>query len=172
MKVKSGPFILLNALIVFALTAGVWGSALAKEDTTSYFDLVFQEPAEVFLGKGGVYMVSSNYNGTAGITRIDPNHQYPTDDLIFIERWIEFHIYDQNTDAFPTLWGFNYVYFNLTHSSRMMIEEGKINIYQWDTSKSDWVECPTHLVEDENKPHGRASCVMTRFGLYGLAYER
>jgi hypothetical protein len=163
---------LFAILVVISTMAGNWSYASAKEDTTAYFDIVFQKPAEIFLGKGGVFMVSSNYTGTAGITRIDPNNKYPAKELVFVERWIEFRIYDSNSNAFPILWGFNYVYFNLTSGTRKLMDDGDLKIYQWDTSKSEWVECPTLLVANENEPHGRAACVMTRFGLYGLAYEK
>lgn len=172
MRVKNRWLGLLSILAVLSLTAGIWGPALAKEDNTAYFDIVFQEPAEVFLGKGGVFMVSSNYTGSAGITRKDPSGLYPAKDLVFVERWIEFRIYDPKGVAFPTLWGFNYVYFNLTSETRKMVDGGDLKIYQWDTSKSSWTECPTLLVATENQPHGRAACVMTRFGLYGLGYEK
>jgi hypothetical protein len=159
-------------MVAITLGAGIWGPALAKEETTVYLNVVYQKPAEIFQGNGGVFMVSSNYTGSAGITRIDPNNKYPAKGLVFVGRWTEFHIYDSKGVAFPTMWGFNYVYFNLTSGLRRMMDAGDLKVYRWDTSRGTWMECPTLLVKDENKPHGRAACVMTRFGLYGLAYEK
>jgi hypothetical protein len=172
MKSKGHLLLGIVVLTIFTMVGGIWSPALAKEDTISYFKVVFQEPADVFQGNGGVFMVSSNYTGSAGIKRIDPNNKFPSSKLVFVNRWIEFNIYDSKGVAFPTLWGLNYVYFNLNSSSRKLLDAGDLNIYRWDTSRSEWVECPTLLVDNENEPHGRAACVMTRFGLFGLAYEK
>lgn len=172
MRVKIGWFAFSVILGIIFVTARTWDPALAKEDTIAYFELAQQQPNEIFLGKGGVYMVSSSYSGTAGITRKDPNYLYPPGNLVFVERWIEFQIYDSRGVAFPVLWGFNYVFFNLSHDTRRMVDEGDLKIYHWDALKRSWIECPTLLVVDENEPHGRAACVMTSFGLYGLAYEK
>jgi len=172
MKVKFGWLACLAILVTVSVSGGSWDSVLAKEDQIAYFDVVPQQPAEIFLGKGGIFMVNSSYSGTAGITRKDPNYLYPSGNLVFVERWIDFQIYDSRGVAFPILWGFNYVYFNLTYDTRQMVDEGALRIYHWDTLKRSWVECPTLLVVDENEPHGRAACVMTSFGLYGLAYEK
>jgi hypothetical protein len=172
MRVKYGWFAFFAILGCVFITGGIWDTALAKEDTTAYFEVDFQQPAEIFLGKGGIFMVSSSYSGTAGITRRDPNYLYPSGNLVFVERWIDFQIYDARGVAFPNLWGFNYVYFNLTYDTRRMVDEGDLRIYHWDPLKRSWIECPTLLVVNENEPHGRAACVMTGFGLYGLAYEK
>jgi hypothetical protein len=117
-------------------------------------------------------MVSSSYNATATINRFVPNNTYPSEDLEFYDRWIDFAIYDYNANPYLGLWGFNYVYFNLKYHTRALWEEGELSIYHWDTTRKDWIECPTFLVEMKNVPHGRATCIMTSFGLYGLAVEK
>lgn len=161
---------LLSLILCLALAGGTWNTVLAVEDFSSTnFELTYQQPAEVYLGRGGVYMVSSAYTATAVINRIKPNKTYPKQGLEFVDRWIEFRIYDNRGVAFQTLWGFNYVYFNLTHEHRTLWDKNLLSIYYWDSLLGKWVVCPSFLVADENLPHGRVTCVMQNFGIYGLA---
>jgi hypothetical protein len=170
MTFKRVALALVVLLIAVGALGGNWVAALANsEPDFATFSLTYQQPADVYLGKGGVFMVSSGYDGSAVIHRIEPEKTHADEDLRFIERWIEFHVFSPKGATFTTLYGLNYVYFNLTKLERLAWEDGNLNIYRYDRYKFDWVECPTHLVEDENRPHGRLSCVMTDFGLYGLA---
>ena len=172
MTLKDKLLYSLMIFVVLGFVFGSWDVAYAEEDSTAYYDLLYQEPADVYLGKGGVFMVSSSYNATATINRFVPNNTYPAEDLEFYDRWIDFAIYDYNANPYLGLWGFNYVYFNLKYHTRALWEEGELSIYRWDTTRKDWIECPTFLVEMKNVPHGRATCIMTAFGLYGLAAEK
>jgi len=148
-------------------------SAVAEEDiSTEYFPLTYQQQADLYLGKAGVFVLSSSYNATATVNRIDPNYTYPSPDLEFFDRWLDFGIYDYYGNPYLGLWGFNYVYFNLKYETRRLWDEGELGIYRWDITKKDWVECSTYLVEMKNLPHGRVTCIMTTFGLYGIAVEK
>lgn len=166
-------FLFLAALLIaFGALAGTWASGLALEPRESAtFPLTFQQPEEVFLGKGGVYMVSSSYTGYATISRWEP-YGIKHSALRFVDRWIEFRIYAQDTEAFETLLGFNYVYFNLTNAQRQMWNSDDLSIYRYVESTGKWEVCPTYLVANENLPNGRLTCVMTGFGIYGLATEK
>jgi hypothetical protein len=173
MTLKNNFLYSIVIFVVLGFVFGSWELAYAEEkDSTAYYDLFYQEPADVYLGKGGVFMVSSSYNATATINRFIPDYTYPAEDLEFYDRWIDFAIYDYNAYPYLGLWGFNYVYFNLKYHTRVLWEEGELSIYRWDTTRKDWIECPTFLVEMKNVPHGRATCIMTTFGLYGLAAEK
>ena len=173
MKRKNLLLSLLLSLITFGLFISPAEFVTAEEgDSTAYYDLFYQEPADVYLGKGGVFMVSSSYNATATINRFVPDGAYPATDLEFYDRWIDFAIYDYLANPYLGLWGFNYVYFNLKYNTRALWEESELSIYRWDTTRKDWIECPTFLVEMKNLPHGRVTCIMTTFGLYGIAVEK
>ena len=165
------PALALVALaIAIGALAGSRASGLAKsEPDSATFWLTYEQPAEVYLGKGGVFMVKSYYNGSAVISRIEPDKTHADEDLRFIERWIEFHVFDTQGATAASFLGLNYVYFDLTKRERLAWEDGQLSIYYYDRYKFDWVECPTKYVADENPPHGRLACVMTDFGLYGLA---
>src|SRR3990170_5736457 len=135
------------ALVALAIAIGVLArsqeSGLAKsEPDSATFWLTYEQPAEVYLGKGGVFMVKSYYNGSAVISRIEPDITYADEDLRFIERWIEFHVFDALGATAVSFLGLNYVYFDLTKEERLAWERGEISIYRYDRFKIDWIECP------------------------------
>ncbi len=168
-------FLALTAVFICSglLGARVTQGFAMEEFSSANFELAADEPAEVYLGRGGIYMVNSAYNATAVINRIKPNKLiHPHQNLEFVDRWIDFSIYDDFGIAYQTLWGLNYVYFNLTYDHREFWEEGLLSIYYWDPMQLKWIVCPSFLVSDENLPHGRIVCVMQKFGTYGLAMNK
>ena len=173
MKQKNLLLYLFATVIVLVLMVVLWVPAFAEEEvSTAYYPLTYQEQADLFLGKAGVFVVSSSYNATATVNRFEPGSTYPADDLEFYDRWLDFGIYDYYGNPYLGLWGFNYAYFNLKYHTRRLWDEGELSIYRWDVDKVDWVKCPTFLVEMKNLPHGRVTCVMTTFGTYGIATEK
>lgn len=162
----------LTILILGLCAMGVIPAQAEEEVSTAYYTLTREEPADLFLGKAGVFMVSSSYNATATVNRFDPYGIYPTEDLEFFDRWLDFRIYDYLGYPYQGLYGFNYAYFNLKYQTRKLWDQGDLSIYRWDTSKRDWVKCPSFLVEMKNLPHGRVTCIMTSFGTYGIAIEK
>ena len=123
---KKNKFLLnlIIILIVVGLAAAVWGSAFAEEEvSTAYFALTYQEPADLSLGKAGVFMVSSSYNASATINRFEPYGTYPAEDLNFYDRWLDFGIYDYFGNPYLGLYGFNYAYFNLKYQTRKLWDE-------------------------------------------------
>lgn len=173
MKLKNLLLPLISIIFVVQSALSYPTLVLAEgNDSTAYYYLVYQEPADVYLGMGGVYMDSSGYNAIAVINRFVPNYLYSSDVLKFYDRWIDFGIYDYNTNPYLRLYGFNYVYFNLKPNTRRLWDQGDLSIYHWNPTKKDWVRCETHLVELKNLPHGRVSCLMLDFGLYGMATKK
>lgn len=174
MKLKNLLLILFATLLLIGLVAATWIPVFAEEEevSTAYFPLSYQEQFDLFLGKAGVFMVSSSYNATATVNRFDPHGLYPTEDLEFHDRWLDFGIYDYYGYAYKGLYGFNYAYFNLKYHTRKLWDQGDLSIYYWDSVKRDWVKCQTFLVEMKNLPHGRVTCIMTAFGTYGIATEK
>ncbi|HUV29238.1 MAG TPA: hypothetical protein VMW34_17890, partial [Anaerolineales bacterium] len=60
MKQKNLPLYLFATLILLAITLGYTNQALAEEGvSTAYYSLNYQEEADLYLGKAGVFMVSS-----------------------------------------------------------------------------------------------------------------
>lgn len=169
---------LLLILFAIAIIAGSVGISvqpvLAEEEevSTAYFRIFYEQQVDLFLGKAGVFMLSSGYNATTTLNRFDPKGFYPTEGLEFYDRWLDFGIYDYYGNAYQTLYGFNYAYFNLKYHTRKLWDQGELSIYRWDSSRKDWVKCHTYLVEMKNLPHGRLTCIMTTFGTYGIATEK
>ena len=173
MKQKNILLNLFAPLVVVVLAVVFWVPALAEEEvSTAYYALTYQDQEDLFLGKAGVFMVSSSYNATATINRFETKGIYPAEDLEFFDRWLDFGIYDYYGNPYLGLYGFNYVYFNLKYQTRRLWDEGELSIYRWDENRRDWVNCPSFLVEMKNLPHGRVTCIMTTFGTYGIATEK
>lgn len=173
MKLRNHHLYLFAVFFVMGFFIFSWEYVQAEEDvSTAYYSLTYQEPADVFLGKAGVFMVRSSYNAIATINRFDPDFTHPSEDLVFYDRWLDFGIYDYLGNPYTGLYGFNYAYFNLKYNTRRLWDEGKLSIYRWDINKRDWVKCPSYLVEMKSLPHGRVSCIMTTFGFYGIATEK
>jgi hypothetical protein len=171
---KKKRFVLTSISFIVALSFFLSSFEIAKSnenDSTAYYYLTYQEPADVYLGLAGVFMVSSSYDAVAVINRFVPDYRYPAEDLNFFDRWLLFGVYDFYAKPFPP-YGFNYVYFNLKFHTRQLWDEGELNIYRWDPVRNRWSVCPTYLVETKNLPHGRLSCIMREFGLYGIAMEK
>lgn len=162
----------LTVLILGLCALGVIPAKAEEEVSTAYYTLTYQEPADLSLGKAGVFMVSSSYNAIATLNRFDPYGFYPSEDLEFFDRWLNLGIYDDYGNPYLGLYGFNYAYFNLKYQTRKLWDQGELSIYRWDTTKRDWVKCPSFLVEMKNLPHGRVTCIMTTFGTYGIAIEK
>ena len=58
--------------IGMGLAFGFYRMVYAEEEvSTSYYSIFYQEPADVHLGKAGVFMLSSSYNAVATINRFD-----------------------------------------------------------------------------------------------------
>jgi hypothetical protein len=172
MKNRRIVLVSMSFMIALSLIFNSYGIASGNDnDSTAYYYLTYQEPADVYLGLAGVFMVNSSYNAVAVINRFVPDYRYPAGDLNFFDRWLLFGVYDYRANAYP-LYGYNYVYFNLKNHTRNLWDAGELGIYHWDTLKKRWVVCPTYLVETKNLPHGRLSCIMREFGLYGIATEK
>lgn len=170
MKVFKVSWVLVALLLALALT---WGTAFAERQRESAaFALHFQQPTDAFLGKAGVHVTNSNYDGVAVVTRIAANGNRRVDSLRFVRRWLEFEARSNSGQAFETLWGINNVYFNLIGGEQKAFEDGELSIYFYNTSRGRWEECPSFLVTTTDAPKGRIACVMPDFGLYGLALEK
>lgn len=166
-------WIVISLLLVVSLLGATTSQALAmpKEDTLAYFDLFFDEPAEIFLADAGVFMPNSRYDGIAIISRQVPTYRNPDTGLNFVDRWLTFYINAPYGVQAGLLYGTNYAYFNLNETTRLMWDKGTLQIYFYNALYYDWTVCNTLFIDSENKPYGRLACVMPDFGTYALVND-
>lgn len=133
----------------------------------------FGEPADVFLGKAGVYFIESAYTAKVEFTRLDPVTRLADRDLNFLRRWVDVRVVDSQGKELKQVFGLIYVYFNLDSTLFNAYEDGDLKIYHYDEEEKAWSACPVLVeIDTKNLPYGRLACVISDFGLYGLAIER
>ena len=170
MKQKKIVSLILLLGMVFTLTIFSWEKVVASEKTTSITKtLVYQKPLDISLGKGGVYFPSSNYTGSAVLTRLEP---VDTKQIRFSQRWIDIHLYDKSGKEFKNVYGYVYVYFNLNVEDRAAWNKGNLSIYHYNEVKKIWEESETQLLTNKNVPYGRVKVLVQEFGLFGLGTTR
>jgi LysM repeat protein len=139
-------------------------------------DISFGQEVDFFLGGAGVYMPSSNYNGTLGLARLSPRQAESVKNLHFTQRLLQVDLEGPGGQSIPAVLGINYVYFNLDRGSRAAFERGNLDIYHFNDDLDLWERCTIPvLITGTNEPHGRLACVMTSaqgFNLYALAEQR
>jgi len=171
MKYQKTTLTLLGFILIFGLALGYGAPAKAamKTDTVTK-PLVYQKSLDIYLGKGGVYFPSSHYTGKAVLTRIEPEN---TKKLTFTQRWSDIRLFDSGGKEFKPVYGYVYVYFNLSADDRTAWDKGKLSIYHYNATKKVWDECETQLLAGKNAPHGRVRFLLIdEFGLYGVAVKR
>lgn len=170
MKQKNFVSLIILLSMVFTLTLFSWEKVRASEKTTTITKtLVYQKPLDISLGKGGVYFPSSNYTGSAVLTRLEP---VDTKQIRFSQRWIDIHLYDKGGKEFKTVYGYVYVYFNLNVEDRAAWNKEKLSVYHYNVAKKIWEESETQLLANKNVPYGRVKVLVQEFGLYGLGITR
>ena len=147
-------------------------SVPVQKDADAIEQVAFQQRADIFAGRAGAFFPSSNYTGFAALQRLDPTGDLRDRNLEFAQRLLELRLFNQQGNEFERAFGLNYVYFNLSRMDRIDWQTGDLSIYRFDRDLARWVNCPSHLVETKNPPHGRLACVVPGFGLFGLARER
>ena len=166
-------FLVLALVIAIAGLGSSWiPAAAAKTNETVIKSLTFEQPADIYLRKGGVYFSSSNYTGEARLTRFQAAGVYLNRNLEFVQPLTEIRANSLSGVEFRTLWGIVYVYYNLTSEQRAAWTKGDLSIYQYDPIKKTWSACPSLLVQDESAKFGRLACVIPAFGVYGLAISK
>jgi hypothetical protein len=140
----------------------------AEEERISTTRVVFEERQDAYQGGAGLYMPSSNYTGWLELERIMPADTNVNSKLRFQQDLIRVGVYDSKMRLFDNVWGFNYLYFNLTSATRRLYDQGKLDIYYYDTGKKAWQPCGVQVFVNKGY-HGRLSCVISNWGLYALA---
>jgi hypothetical protein len=164
---------LAAGLLALALLAVSFERAAADRDDQYHdFDLVYEQPQELVLGKAGIVVTKSYYNAIGVIGRVQPNPGVPPGELDFADRWVDYHIYDFSGFPYTVFYGLNYVYFELIEATQTDWEEGELSIYYFNPISRRWEVCPTFFVDGKRAQKDRVTCVMPGFGLYGLAVEK
>jgi hypothetical protein len=171
MKMKNHLWILVALCIAAAITTS---QALAARTVESISEAIRAEEAvDVSLGKTGVFMPGSAYTGFVELIRYDAANTNPLRDLNFVQKLTDVRVTNGTGDEFERVIGFVYVYFNLNKAGRAAWDAGDLKIYHFDPKERGWVECSAPvLIRTKNAPNGRAACIISDFGLYGIAGER
>jgi hypothetical protein len=171
---KPKTFFLAFLALVMALNSlGLtFSGALAADPTLSKKVVFGKEYDEVVDGKVGVYMPSSAFDATLGLTLTTPDSSKPFKDtqMKFVQRWANISMTRTNGKQFDQVFGLIYLYFNLTEADRKLYDEGRLSIYRYIAEDKDWKACDALVfLKNENKPNGRLACVISKFGQYTLA---
>lgn len=162
-------------IVAFSATGGAWLGASAASKSASKVitrDISFEDTADIFQGNSGVYFPSSAFTAEVELTRSDPTSRRGRSDLDFVQRWTEVRLYDSKGAEFKQVYGLIYVYYNLTKQQRRAWENGDLGIYYYNPDERDWERCEIErLISTKNRPNGRLACVISNFGLYGMAYD-
>ena len=130
----------------------------------------YQDRYDVYQGEAGLFGPSSNYTGWLKLERFEPQDvtTYTYSRLNFQQDLVKVGIYDSQMHLFDHVWGFNYLYFNLTSETRRAYNQGKLDIYYFDTVKRAWQPCDVQVFVNKGD-YGRLSCVISNWGYYALA---
>jgi hypothetical protein len=130
----------------------------------------FERAEDVFIGNMGMFMPKSNYTAWLQLTRYEKNNSVAQQGLSFVRDLIDVRMLDEDEDEIERVFGLNYLYFNLNRQTRNLYDDGDLDIYFYNPEERQWEPCEfQYLIKTKNGPYGRLSCVITDFGLYGLA---
>jgi hypothetical protein len=166
----------LVALAMAATTLGLsWSAVFAKSvnplgmTPTKTMDLAAGKPEILTIGRAGIYMPKSGYNGvlnlwrySIGTTVIDHS---PT--VRFIDPLLQWSVEGSNNKADVFLHGRNFVFFNLTKAQEMAWKNGDLAIYQYNSASHIWNKLSTFAVREVAGSY-RIAAVAPAFGVFGL----
>jgi hypothetical protein len=144
----------------------------AEDENAVILDLDFEERYDIYKGNAGLSSPDSRYTGYVWLARHLINESVRQRGVDFAQELVEVQIFDNDDDAFERVFGFNYLYFNLTSAERRAYDDGDLSIFFYNPDERAWEPCEVEvLVTTKNGRNGRLSCVISEFGLYGLAYH-
>jgi hypothetical protein len=181
-------------LLVVLLAVGFGSSiqAIAQDgDVRSESqNIVAGNSYDISIGKAGIYLSETLMTGTVTISREEAVKAhgggcrlsiatYPCGNrshlIVWQQRMLEVHVYQENGKEYPFIKGLAYVYFNLDLLTRRAWEndkDGRMSIWWWDAFNQKWVKCPTFLKRDASAPQGRLVCYLEEMGTYGLGVRQ
>jgi len=166
---------LLLILLTLVVTLGMFSEVFAASQMISVKrSIKYDQFADIYLGKGGVYFSPSVYNGSVTVTRIDPDQSHNSKSFKFYPRWLDVSlILNGSTSEVNKANGLVYVYFNLNQQTLNAWNENELDIFHFNESTKKWESCEVvRYVKTKNLPYGRLSCVIEKFGLYGMGVKR
>lgn len=169
---------LLMAIIAWGsgtTASGTSGTTNKSSSTVSNTTTItFNEPADIWQGRAGVYFPASAYSGDVTIARQWNDSQGKMDQqldkqhLKLRDRYLNFQLETSSGTKVNKLFGLVYVYFNLYTPYYKMWENGELAIYTYDSSSQEWVECIANHLVNKGPSSNRLACIATRTGVYAL----
>jgi hypothetical protein len=149
-------FVLLASTVLAFVGPGKWVRIKKGQDVT------------VFSGNAGATFTDSFYAGTVNVYRKNrdvgfkaPKNFVITKDILGVK------FYDDTWTKIDVVTGAVYVFFNINPKEAKAYNQGRLNIYRWDTWKGTWQICPTF----ELNGGSRVGCRIRYFGEYALMFR-
>lgn len=166
---------LVISVAILVLVAFTWQSVIAQRPTDRLeVQVDFGDYIDISIGNSGVSQEDSGYRGTIVVEKYESPPDF-TSWRIWTQKYMDVRIYENSGRLYDATFGIMQVYFDLDRTQRNIWETrgSNMSIWHYDITVGHWVKCPTiisfHL---EDYPHGRLSCSLRSFGLYGLAWTQ
>lgn len=163
------------SVVILVLVAFTWQSVVAQKPTDRLEVKVdFGNQFDISIGNSGVSQRESGFRGTIVVEKYESPPDF-TSWHIWTQKYMDVRIYENSGRLYDSIYGILQVYFDLDSTQRGIWErpDSNMNIWHYDITVGRWVKCPTiitfHL---EDYPHGRLSCAISSFGLYGIGWTQ
>ncbi len=185
-KLKRGMTVSLSyqetdsTLVVIGLIAWGAGTATAAQPSittttvSNTFNVTYNEPADVWQGRAGMYFPASAYTGVVTLarqgmgndTRMD--HRLGQQGLRLMSPYLDFQLETSAGTQVGRVVGLVYVYFNLYSSDLTLWRNNQLAIYTYDPANQEWVECLVNQLVIKGSSSYRLACIATQTGVFAL----
>lgn len=159
------------ALVVMVLPASAFqGEGPLRREV----ELVFNQPYDVSIGNGGVFLDNSQMRGTLVLRAEESRGKFGLSWHQFTQRIIDFQVYERDGDPFEWVYGNVRIYFNLDkfQYDKWIDEEANMSIWYFDKLAGGWKKCPTHWEATPGLDKGRLWCLARHYTRYGVAWTQ
>jgi hypothetical protein len=162
---KNGKKLLLLALVIVLVASTV----LAFTGPGKWVRVEKGQDVTVDAGRAGATFTDSFYSGTVNVYRKNTDYGWkaPKNFKFADKKILGVKFYDDEWNRIQVVTGAVYVYFQITPKMAKAWQDGRLNIYYWDTWKGDWRLCPTFALDSGSK----AGCRIRYFGEYALLFR-
>jgi hypothetical protein len=169
-----------STLVVTGLIA--WGAGTATTvqpsitttTVSNTFNVTFNEPADIWQGRAGVYLPASAYSGLATLTRSGMgndtrmDHQLGRQNLTLMSPYLDFQLQTSAGTQVDRIVGLAYIYFNLYSGDLAVWRNNQLAIYTYDPTNQKWVECLVNQLVINGTSSYRLACIATQTGIFAL----
>jgi hypothetical protein len=169
-----------STLVVIGLIAWGAGTATIVQPTittatvSNTFNVTFNKPADIWMGRTGVYFPASAYTGVVTLTRegmgndTRMDHRLGQQNLKLMSSYLDFQLQTSAGTQVDRIVGLAYVYFNLFSGDLALWRNNQLAIYTYDPINQKWVECLVNQLVIKGPYSYRLACVATRTGIFAL----